>query len=106
MDDSLNETQFNTIGALTKGAAFGGLSAMMGAGVPMSLLSAVTASGILKEYGKPQTGSNTVAAINQFAKNNSKPQNNGAQMIDYTANFTDVVNVLKGLQKKRKIELF
>ena len=33
MDDSLNETQFNTIGALSKGAFWGGISAMTGAGV-------------------------------------------------------------------------
>ena len=99
MDDSLNETQFNTIGALSKGAFWGGVSAMTGAGVPMSLLSAVMASGILKDYGKPQTGNNAIAAINQFAKDNNKPQNNNAYIVDYTANFTDTINVLKGMNK-------
>ena len=98
MDDSLNETQFNTIGALTKGAIFGGISAMTGAGVPMSLLSAITASGILTDYGKPQTGNNTVAALNQYSKNAEK-QSNNTQMIDYTAKFSDTINVLKGMNK-------
>ena len=98
MDDSLNETQFNTIGALTKGAIFGGISAMTGASVPMSLLSAITASGILTEYGKPQTGNSTVAALNQYSKNAEK-QSNSSQMIDYTAKFSDTINVLKGMNK-------
>lgn len=98
MDDSLNETQFNTIGALTKGAIFGGISAMTGASVPMSLLSAITASGILTEYGKPQTGNSTVAALNQYSKNAEK-QSSSNQMIDYTAKFSDTINVLKGMNK-------
>lgn len=98
MDDSLNETQFNTIGALTKGAIFGGISAMTGASVPMSLLSAITASGILTEYGKPQTGTSTVAALNQYSKNAEK-QSSSSQMIDYTAKFSDTINVLKGMNK-------